>query len=693
VPTEEKTDSREMPFLPTALPSLTATATLHTTVIGTQTPTPPNNFISTLAVVDCSPTTLWDLSQFIVTPLFADNFDTGALPIWELPNGWQTTPSETGQTLTLSNTDSPAQVVTMDALHNLSVTFKVRLDSGNASILLRQSATSAYRVTFYATGEIALWRGDMLICGRAAFTPTVGAWHEVAIMLFDNALTLMIDGMPLLSYTDSDPLPAGGFALQGAVNGVVSFDDVEVARLALGVPLETATPVETEWVSATSGEVCPFGWNHTLSFSTWNSNGWTLTNLFSLQRGIEGNNGTMRSTYSLPIGVTFTRIDAHVTGFPHDPLAAPAIGYKSLSVAGTVLTCQNNYGTITGTGDRCLPPLSSGYYPLDWTGSVSGNVEIIISFGSDSTWGILPYIDFIGTGANPFPPYDCNLPPTFTPTPTSTFTPSSTPTPTPLAWSSTGSVQIQPDAPVPTVLTFRPEECNGVNSREDHRDCAVLVLQDYVAANGPLTWKNVVALVMYFEGNIVLGSSPSTDGTFIFPGQVSKCFDNRGSAATPVWHPATEEPSLSSVAQNCIELQRKFAKAVVELLHNVCTGAGVRLPYGTDQCDEVGFLDYISGSQGFYQWVISREYATESVSENSPFYGMSLGQYVAAIGTRYEALATSVLNKFTIGDYQYGICPCSWVNDNAPRSGQNASLASYAYMTYITDYGKYFKVY
>jgi len=50
-------------------------------------------------------------------------------------------------------------------------------------------------VTFYATGEIALWRGDMLICGRAAFMPTVGAWHEVAIMLFDNALTLMIDGM------------------------------------------------------------------------------------------------------------------------------------------------------------------------------------------------------------------------------------------------------------------------------------------------------------------------------------------------------------------------------------------------------------------------------------------------------------------------------------------------------------------
>jgi len=70
-----------------------------------------------------------------------------------------------------------------------------------------------------------------------------------------------------------------------------------------------------------------------------------------------------------------------------------------------------------------------------------------------------------------------------------------------------------------------------------------------------------------------------------------------------------------------------------------------------------------------------------------------LGQYVAAIGTRYEALATSVLNKFTIGDYQYGICPCSWVNDNAPTAGQNASLASYAYMTYITQYANYFKVY
>jgi hypothetical protein len=120
-------------------------------------------------------------------------------------------------------------------------------------------------------------------------------------------------------------------------------------------------------------------------------------------------------------------------------------------------------------------------------------------------------------------------------------------------------------------------------------------------------------------------------------------------------------------------------------------------------CDERGFIEYIGGSQGFFQWVISDDYQEQSQDPNSPFYGMTLEQYLNAIGSKYEDRATAMLNNFSTGVYSYGICPCSWVNDSFPQRGQvktrNADrvaidwFASFAYVEHPTQYGTHFKVY
>lgn len=71
--------------------------------------------------------------------------------------------------------------------------------------------------------------------------------------------------------------------------------------------------------------------------------------------------------------------------------------------------------------------------------------------------------------------------------------------------------------------------------------------------------------------------------------------------------------------------------------------------------------------------------------------------------SKYEDLATTILERFTDGVYQYGVCPCSWVNDNLPERGQVLDIdengipiawySSYAYVEHPTQYSEYFKVY
>jgi hypothetical protein len=271
------------------------------------------------------------------------------------------------------------------------------------------------------------------------------------------------------------------------------------------------------------------------------------------------------------------------------------------------------------------------------------------------------------------PTLDCPVPPPPPPTP-------QTP------WPTSGGVTVTANGIIPMIFQNQIPDCVIGSEQPDSRyGCAVDNLQFVVAQIGSIRWKDLVALSYYFEGDAILGSTPTTAG--VLPG-LGACTDNRGTASTPVWE--------SGQQRNCIALQDEFRYAVVEYLFNMCTGAGTRLTY-SHLCDEQGFRNYLMYSQGIYSWSIQAEHQQESQNPNSPFFNMTLSEYITAIVTKYGSQAEAIINSFS----SYGVCPCSWVNDSFPTRGQlngstsdpNDYLASYSYVVYATIYGSHFKVY
>ena len=70
---------------------------------------------------------------------------------------------------------------------------------------------------------------------NSRYVPTVGEWHRIEIGTFEGSTEVWVDGQQALSYSDPQPLPAGGIGLElfSAVKAstVVYFDDIAVCVL------------------------------------------------------------------------------------------------------------------------------------------------------------------------------------------------------------------------------------------------------------------------------------------------------------------------------------------------------------------------------------------------------------------------------------------------------------------------------
>ena len=81
--------------------------------------------------------------------------------------------------------------------------------------------------------------------------PKAGAWHRIEIATFEGSTEVWVDGAPVMSYEDSQPLPAGGIGLElfpaAETSTVVYFDDIAVCGLSapfvsMPTPEPTAAP-------------------------------------------------------------------------------------------------------------------------------------------------------------------------------------------------------------------------------------------------------------------------------------------------------------------------------------------------------------------------------------------------------------------------------------------------------------------
>jgi Mg-chelatase subunit ChlD len=166
-----------------------------------------------------------------LTPRLTYTFDDDFLPDFLLRPGWTVAEG----TLRASNTAESADILT--EFGDGAIHARLLLDSGVLNLAFRQHDMTAagYTAAFRASGEVALYRHDTLLASAPA--AIAGQWRAVRILAAGGDLSIEIDGQPVLSVTDPDPLPPGEISFtapdtlavsESAAPGVVQMDDVEV---------------------------------------------------------------------------------------------------------------------------------------------------------------------------------------------------------------------------------------------------------------------------------------------------------------------------------------------------------------------------------------------------------------------------------------------------------------------------------
>lgn len=116
---------------------------------------------------------------------------------------------------------------------DLTLQLRVKIIQGAMSVILRTGSRGSYSVSFSLTGvEVA----KQLLSEAMRYTPLQKAyqnrvanqWYTLQISARGGRLEAFIDGVLVLSYTDSDPLPAGGIGLETDTNAEVYVDDIMV---------------------------------------------------------------------------------------------------------------------------------------------------------------------------------------------------------------------------------------------------------------------------------------------------------------------------------------------------------------------------------------------------------------------------------------------------------------------------------
>ncbi len=294
-PTETPTATLTPTETPTETPSATSTETATTTLTETPTetisPTAGETAIATASITPSETPTLAFATlpaatetatatasatqptfppEPPLTLLFSDNFDTGALYLWTLGEGWALVPSEGGQALQATNSDAPVTFV-HNNLSDIAVSARVQFDGGMARLSIRQSEVGAYTALLSADGQVALYRGGQVIGSAVVAANTPGVWRTLRLSAIDDLVRVAVDGVEVVTVQDANPLPQGTISFAGIGASALTVDDVEVLTASTTpeatpsfTPSATATAatqdMELLYSETFSGENSPFAY-------------------------------------------------------------------------------------------------------------------------------------------------------------------------------------------------------------------------------------------------------------------------------------------------------------------------------------------------------------------------------------------------------------------------------------------------
>lgn len=387
----------------TAAPSLTPTATSTDTEAPVLTETPTTTATSELTL---SPTGSYEFTATLTPSMTAslqptfdpfatieppfttqiyDNFDSGALGIWQIGAGWSLVANESGLALQAQNTIEPV-IMGDEALYNVSIRLSAQLTVSPIRLFARNSVEGIYSASLDASGNVILYQGQEII-GSAAASPGIpGLARAFELTVVENFLRVRVDDIEVMATTVEMPLPAGQVGFAAVTTSEIPFtvDDVVVSWQ------ETYERESFSFMSAST-------WSQTYYFNT-GVQGWTLMTGKSGTNGIEDvnvgptqydNTANLTMQVTIPEGSTLT-----------DFYMIPCIGGGSRHAYTSGFGYTLNSGllpTPVNFGTDCVS--GWGFGGLNITDQTS---LVTIAAGNQVESGYIYRVTFAGTGNNPF---------------------------------------------------------------------------------------------------------------------------------------------------------------------------------------------------------------------------------------------------------------------------------------------------
>lgn len=156
--------------------------------------------------------------------LVREFFDNGDISPWNMAANWSLVPSESGSALASNYSDGPLEYQKM-SFYSLAVQARFLFESGSLSFRLRNSSAGQYSVVLDASGSLALYRGDTLLQSAQVSANTSGQWRIIRISAVEGTLRVSLDNLEVLSFADTDPLPAGSISIKASADTQLLFDD------------------------------------------------------------------------------------------------------------------------------------------------------------------------------------------------------------------------------------------------------------------------------------------------------------------------------------------------------------------------------------------------------------------------------------------------------------------------------------
>jgi hypothetical protein len=161
--------------------------------------------------------------------VYSESFVGGADPFEQLLNvqgGMVDVDSQIALMVTAS--DAPFRV-TRGRFYDVVLQARVRFTAGLVRVDSHVSRFGSYSVLLDVNGNLVLLRNGVAVA-TTAVTPAAGTWRTVRLSVISGFLRVMIDGAEVLTYGDSQPLPAGVLRMAGSgmdANGLL-VDDIQV---------------------------------------------------------------------------------------------------------------------------------------------------------------------------------------------------------------------------------------------------------------------------------------------------------------------------------------------------------------------------------------------------------------------------------------------------------------------------------